>query len=454
MEILSALCKITPTKAMRRTIYHSTGGKLRDKNTEESWALLEDLALYDNESWNYPRDFAIPVKAISLPQDVPSTSDHHLIKLKNQVQRLMEAHHAPNKPVQVNKISSTCEICSSPYDTQYYMENPEHAFVEYASSRINEAGDNYQIKLEKALLGQQQDDMIGKINLLWKAIFEKLDDTPTPDTVGNSMAHKNIASISHVKREKLQSKGIKSLSKLFSLKYLSLTSIEEQNRNLSAPKHVHFVNSIVILNKESEAKEESKEESEEEVSEETEEEEKEEGEEDDEEYFNTFPTMKELGYHEWLLNNPRPSWVKAKIRAENLNNIKISCMIGHFLKKQAYINLEAQINVMSRKHHNSACKCDFMILEDTTSIIDHNLGEVVFGKPFIEETNLVYNKEEGTIAFEKDSEKITFKMPHTMKMFNHTDPKDMNTNSKPPFVFEDDYDRGKTYYFQSLIIGP
>ncbi|GJT12737.1 MAK10-like protein [Tanacetum coccineum] len=55
-----------------RTIDQSTGGKLRDINAEESWALLEDLALYDNESWNDPRDFDKPVKAIALPQDVPN----------------------------------------------------------------------------------------------------------------------------------------------------------------------------------------------------------------------------------------------------------------------------------------------------------------------------------------------------------------------------------------------
>ncbi|GKA48603.1 zinc finger, CCHC-type containing protein [Tanacetum coccineum] len=34
----------------RRTIDQSADGKLRDLNAEESWALLEDLALYDNES--------------------------------------------------------------------------------------------------------------------------------------------------------------------------------------------------------------------------------------------------------------------------------------------------------------------------------------------------------------------------------------------------------------------
>ncbi|GKB74981.1 hypothetical protein Tco_0936393 [Tanacetum coccineum] len=103
-------------------------------------ALLEDLALYDNEIWNDPRDFAKLVKVISLPQNVPSASDHLLLELKNQVQRLMEAHLAPKSLVQVNKIASSCEICGGPHETQYYMENPKQAFVDYASSRIDEAG--------------------------------------------------------------------------------------------------------------------------------------------------------------------------------------------------------------------------------------------------------------------------------------------------------------------------
>ncbi|GJZ84768.1 hypothetical protein Tco_0650107 [Tanacetum coccineum] len=85
-------------------------------------------------------DFAKPVKAISLPQDVPSTSDHHLIVLGNQVQLLMEAHLSPKQSVQVNKITSSCEICSGPHDTQSCMENPEQAFVDYASSCIDKVG--------------------------------------------------------------------------------------------------------------------------------------------------------------------------------------------------------------------------------------------------------------------------------------------------------------------------
>nr|GFB20875.1 hypothetical protein [Tanacetum cinerariifolium] len=116
----------------------------------------------------------------------------------------------------------------------------------------------------EAQLRQQQDGKISKINLLWKAVSEKLDDTPTRNTNKIEMHHPQNMSI--------------------------------------------FVNSIIILNKEDEAKESAKssateykdhemtakrkEEFEDETDEETEEEE-----EDNPEHFDFFPTMKELGYH-------------------------------------------------------------------------------------------------------------------------------------------------------------
>nr|GEZ00233.1 MAK10-like protein [Tanacetum cinerariifolium] len=171
--------------ATRRTIDQSAGGKLRDRNAKESWALLEDISLYDNESWNDPRDFAKLVKAISLPQDVLSTSDRHLIELENQVQRLMKAHLAPKQSIQVNKITFTYEICSGPHDTQYYMENLKKAFVDYASSRTNEAGGKWIVsnfvasqdarlfKFE-ADFKQQQGEMTNKVDMVLKAITDQI----------------------------------------------------------------------------------------------------------------------------------------------------------------------------------------------------------------------------------------------------------------------------------------
>ncbi|GKD47195.1 hypothetical protein Tco_1271840 [Tanacetum coccineum] len=164
-------------------------------------------------------------------------------------------------------------------------------------------------------------------------------------------------------------------------------------------------------------------------------------------------------------------------------------MIGHFLKRQAYIDLESPINVRSKQHYKGIMskglesrqkpsnpsknsnfvgrvrglkvfvgyftyECNFLILEDTTNIIDHHLGEVVFGKPFVREPSLVCDQAEGTVVFEKDNKKITFKMPHKMETFNHIYFKDIDTNSIPPIVLENNDNHGKTYYSDSLILRP
>ncbi|GKB17777.1 hypothetical protein Tco_0851700 [Tanacetum coccineum] len=210
----------------------------------------------------------------------------------------------------------------------------------------------------------------------------------------DSMAPKSIAAISRDEKKELIKKGIKSPSKLLSLKYLSPASIKELNKNPSSPKRVHFANSVVILSTNSyteeedvsstnvcnldlggmvkgkeEVKEQGKEENEMEadmeVKKEIEEEESEfetdeeveeiiEEEEDagDGENFSSFLTMEELTHHEWLFKNPRPLWIKAMIRAESTNNIKISCMVDHFFKRHGYIDLESPINIMSRRQYN------------------------------------------------------------------------------------------------------
>ncbi|GKA40888.1 protein kinase-like domain, concanavalin A-like lectin/glucanase domain protein [Tanacetum coccineum] len=99
-----------------------------------------------------------------------------------------------------------------------------------------------------------------------------------------------------------------------------------------------------------------------------------------------------------------------------------------------------------------AYECDFMILEDTTSIINHHLGEMVFGRPFINETGLVYNEKKGTVMFEQDDEKITFKMPHTIEIFKQTKLMGLSTDSIPLSAHEENFSHGRTHYYQSLLI--
>ncbi|GJT45550.1 hypothetical protein Tco_0954265 [Tanacetum coccineum] len=262
--------------ATRRTIDQSGGGKLRDKNAKESWALLEDLALYDNESWNDPRDFAKLVKVISLPQDVPSTSDRRLIELENQVQCLMEAHLALKSPVQVNKIIFSWLVSS---------------FMASQDSRLSKFEADFK---------QQQGEMTHKIDTFLKAINDRMTRTLLSDTVKNPKLNVNSTSSvlsarsyplegpqcsSHIhnsinaiklcskqtnKSQKDQhqvktltvnengeppNKGIKSLSKLLSPKYQSQSSSGERDRNSSSPKRIHFINTITIISKENEPRE-------------------------------------------------------------------------------------------------------------------------------------------------------------------------------------------------------
>ncbi|GJT57494.1 hypothetical protein Tco_0992548 [Tanacetum coccineum] len=103
---------------------------------------------------------------------------------------------------------------------------------------------------------------------------------------------------------------------------------------------------------------------------------------------------------------------------------------------------------------NFTYKCISWFWSDSTSIIDHHLEEVVFRKPFARNNVLVYDQEEGTVTFKKDNEKITFKMPHKMEVFNRIYFKDINTDSIPSVVLGSNDDHGKTYYSDSLTLGP
>ncbi|GJV87817.1 hypothetical protein Tco_1531755 [Tanacetum coccineum] len=177
---------------------------------------------------------------------------------------------------------------------------------------------------------------------------------------------------------------------------------------------------------------------------------------------------------------PSAPWVSAKIRTGNMDNIKIECMVGQFLKKQAYIDLESPINVMSKLNYrwimsdglnsrrkvlnpkkitnfvgsvkgkkvfvgNFTYECDFVVLEDTTSVIDHYLWGMVLGKPFVKETGLIYDK------FEKEGEKIIFKMPHKIEIFKYIKKYILKTENIPSFIIiGDDLNQENIRYSDSL----
>nr|GEU32765.1 ribonuclease H-like domain-containing protein [Tanacetum cinerariifolium] len=81
------------------------------------------------------------------------------------------------------------------HDTQYCMENPEQAFVDYASSRTDEArglvsefmaSQDARLSKFEADFKQHQSEMTNKINTVLKAITDRIAGTLPSDTVKNS----------------------------------------------------------------------------------------------------------------------------------------------------------------------------------------------------------------------------------------------------------------------------
>ncbi|GJR34947.1 hypothetical protein Tco_1210631 [Tanacetum coccineum] len=282
---------------------------------------LQDLALYDNENWKDPRDFAKPVKAITLPQDVPSTSDRRLIELKNQIQRLMEAHLAPKQPTQVNKINTSCEICSGPHNTQYCMEDPEQAFVEYASSRTDEAGEvlvsifmAYQdARLSKfeADFKQQQSEMTNKINTVLKAIIDRIAGALPSDT-----------------EEERERKGDPDHTN-------TLAYIEEQRDVLLLEQKDITTIDNLGPNKDSEGIEWI----------------------DVKEPLDLVNTSEESVYESLIKEMPKCSLnYDFKIKKGDPRNLTIPCMIGHKFTANAFIDADLPMNIMSLAYYNSIRK--------------------------------------------------------------------------------------------------
>ncbi|GKF32636.1 hypothetical protein Tco_0102434, partial [Tanacetum coccineum] len=94
----------------------------------------------------------------------------------------------------MNKITTLCKICSGPHDTQYCIEDSEQAIVKYASSRTDEVGglvSNFMASQDARLykfeadFKQQQSEMTNKIDIVLKAITDRIAGALPIDTVKN-----------------------------------------------------------------------------------------------------------------------------------------------------------------------------------------------------------------------------------------------------------------------------
>ncbi|GJW07390.1 MAK10-like protein [Tanacetum coccineum] len=66
------------------------GGKLRNKNADESYEIIENLTLYDHEGWNDTQEFTKPIKAISTLQGISKTPNRRLLEIEDQINFLLK----------------------------------------------------------------------------------------------------------------------------------------------------------------------------------------------------------------------------------------------------------------------------------------------------------------------------------------------------------------------------
>nr|GEV67885.1 MAK10-like protein [Tanacetum cinerariifolium] len=401
----------------RRTINQAAGGKLHDKNAKESWALLEDLSLYDNESWNDPRDFAKPVKAISLPQDVSNTFDRHPIKLEYQVRCLMESYLASKSSVQVNKITFSCEICSSPHDTQYCMENLEQPFVDYAFSCTDKAGGKWStFKPEQNNLGdtynpswkwypnlrlrqpQNSQNKISNPPNLFQSngSFLNRSFNNNPQNFNNQSNLEGLVSrfmasqeakLSKFEADFKQQQGemtnkidtvLKAINDRMMESLLSDT-VKNPNLNVNSTSPVFSAHSYPT-------------------------------EDPNAHLISTIQSM--------LLKCPSSSSAEFVCTKQNDRDIMFIEIIKNNDDSWEEELGEDESEVTKRIRGNFTYISDFIIIEDISSIIDRRLSQVVIGKHFVEISNMTHDLSLGVVKFTYGTNEITYKMPYKIQQYN------------------------------------
>ncbi|GJW72765.1 hypothetical protein Tco_0132135 [Tanacetum coccineum] len=480
------------------------------ESLSEAWTRFKDLPQkvphHGIDLWlqNDPRDFAKPVKAITLPQDVPSTSNHRLIELENQVQRLMEAHLALTQSTQVNIITTPCEICSGPYDTQYCIEDPEQAFVENTPSRTDEAGGlrsnlmaSQDARLSKfeADFKHQQSEMTHKIDTVLKAITDRIAGTLPSDTVKNPKLSTSLvlSACSYLTEDPQCSTYVHGLIKTISIHPKqqndsrdSMAKEEKQERK-GDPEDTNTIayikeqrdtpllerKDIVAIgnlgyNKDDEGIEWL----------------------DVEEPLDLVDTSEESAYESLIEEMPKCSLnYDLRIKKGNPRNLKIPCMIGHKFIANAYIDVDLSMNIMSLAYYNSIRKngyeyrgrnfvglgrdmhvfvenmsyvIDFTILESIETNIDPSLSHVIFRRSFIEIAYLAINRKHGLMTFTDVTKEITFKTPYKDPERSKLSSEGHDLLSSRVILSEDDYDRGcrkpsdleDGFYRDTIKLGP
>ncbi|GJW46222.1 reverse transcriptase domain-containing protein [Tanacetum coccineum] len=165
-----------------------------------------------------------------------------------------------------------------------------------------------------------------------------------------------------------------------------------------------------------------------------------------------------------------------KIHIDCAHNLKFSCMIGFEFTHANFFPL-LYVNVMSKEFHNSIMKdkmlykgnnvigalmnvpifvetfsvvTDFVVLESMDAYRDEQMGDVIFGEPFLREVGIKTRRFEGMITIYNGNDEVTYQMVRQHPRFKHHT--NEQCNKIPPLlkVSNEDQNNGISHPYQKL----
>ncbi|GKA41945.1 hypothetical protein Tco_0734605 [Tanacetum coccineum] len=365
----------------RQTIDQSAGGKLCDLSVKESWALLEDLALYDTEV----------------------------------VERTIRVFAKGR--IKSHRFASRC--LDGPHNTQYCMEDLKQAFVEYASSRTNEAREQVRkLNLMLESLGLVPQSFIVKFvcskeddgEVMFIEIIRD-DDEPwnegPNEGEGSTMEEPVVEYFDTFPTRYELTYHRYLMSGLVPSIFLRNPIIMEGcPYNIKIPcniRHMHIEKAYIDLN-------------------------------------SPLNIMARMMYN-WIMR------IKLDLR-ENANR-----GISNFTRTIKGIHVFVG---------NFTYVVDFMIVKDISSIIDPRLSQVVLGRPFIEISNMTHDPPEGVVRFIRGADEVAYKIPHKIEQYDPLSDLEKEHSKSIYLRNEEDKRRGVEYvmikilgfYKEFLELGP
>ncbi|GJY20164.1 MAK10-like protein [Tanacetum coccineum] len=282
---------------------------------------------------------------------------------------------------------------NGPHDTLYCMEDPEQAFVEYASSRTDEAGVPQSFDTE-VICTKRGDGEVMFIEIIWKN-----DDSCEngPKEEGNTTTKGVGVEYFYI---------FPTRNELAYHKYLMYGRIpliflrnpiitEGCPSNLKIPcniRHVHVEKAYIDPN-------------------------------------SPLNLMTRMMYN-WIM--------RRKLDPRENSNRGISNFIGRIKGMHVFVG-------------NFTYIVDFMIVEDISSFIDLRLSQVVLGKPFVEISNMTHESPEGVVRFTNGTKEVAYKMPHMIEQYNSVSDSEKEHAKSVYLRNEEDKGRGVEYVMSKIL---